>query len=99
MKLYATTTSERASKGQGGNKFIRVEFLVGNATDNEYFGAVILKETDDKGYVLYHNDRIGESHIVDTMRVKGKSQKGEKWDCKICKRHHDSLIDCTDYHI
>lgn len=25
MKLYATTTSERASKGQGGNKWLRVE--------------------------------------------------------------------------
>lgn len=24
MKLYATTTSERASKGQGGNEFIEV---------------------------------------------------------------------------
>lgn len=26
MKLYATVTSERASKGQGGNKFIDIEF-------------------------------------------------------------------------
>jgi len=25
MKLYATTTSERASKGQGGNDFLTVE--------------------------------------------------------------------------
>jgi hypothetical protein len=25
MKLYATTTSERASKGQGGNEFLRIE--------------------------------------------------------------------------
>ena len=27
MKLYATTTSERASKGQGGNKFICINLL------------------------------------------------------------------------
>lgn len=25
MKLYATTTSERASKGQGGNEFLNIE--------------------------------------------------------------------------
>lgn len=24
MKLYATTTSERASKGQGGNEFLKI---------------------------------------------------------------------------
>lgn len=28
MKLYATTTSERASKGQGGNKYVAVAFEV-----------------------------------------------------------------------
>jgi len=29
MKLYATTTSERASKGQGGNKYICIQLLAG----------------------------------------------------------------------
>lgn len=29
MKLYLTATSERASKGQGGNKFVRANFNVG----------------------------------------------------------------------
>lgn len=29
MKLYATTTSERASKGQGGNKFLKILITVG----------------------------------------------------------------------
>lgn len=28
MELYATTTSERASKGQGGNKFLTVEINI-----------------------------------------------------------------------
>ena len=28
MKLYATVTSERASKGQGGNEWIEVELKV-----------------------------------------------------------------------
>lgn len=27
MKLYATTTSERATKGQGGNEYLRIEIM------------------------------------------------------------------------
>lgn len=34
MKLYATTTSERASKGQGGNKFLTVHLQVGSGRIN-----------------------------------------------------------------
>lgn len=30
MKLYATTTSERASKGQGGNEKLEIEIQVGS---------------------------------------------------------------------
>lgn len=29
MKLYATTTSERASKGQGGNKLLDIDVIAG----------------------------------------------------------------------
>lgn len=32
MKLYATTTSERASKGQGGNEFLQI--LITNEEKN-----------------------------------------------------------------
>jgi len=32
MKLYATTTSERASSGQGGNRFLTIDILVENRT-------------------------------------------------------------------
>lgn len=31
MKLYATTTTERASKGQGGNDFLHIQIQVGKA--------------------------------------------------------------------
>ena len=31
MKLYATTTSERASKGQGGNKHLDIVLQAGEA--------------------------------------------------------------------
>jgi len=32
MKLYATTTSERAEKSQGGNEYINVEIRAGDKT-------------------------------------------------------------------
>jgi len=30
MKLYATITSERASKGQGGNNFLQIDVFAGS---------------------------------------------------------------------
>lgn len=43
MKLYATTTSDRASKGQGGNKQLSTEFYVGDKRQPELAGVVTLK--------------------------------------------------------
>lgn len=76
MKLYATVQSERATKGQGGNKFIRMELT---AENKEYFGTIEFSPDEIKGiYFLTYIDRAGESHTIDTMRIKGKRQKDEK---------------------
>lgn len=45
MLLYAKTTSERASKGQGGNEFVLTEFTVG--TPDNIVGQVELYLFDD----------------------------------------------------
>lgn len=45
MKLYATTTSERASKGQGGNKELAISLRIGSAKNNRqvlFIRAVVL---------------------------------------------------------
>ena len=42
MKLYATITSERASKGQGGNKYVEIEL---KAFDRDTPIGTILLET------------------------------------------------------
>jgi hypothetical protein len=48
MKLYATTTSERASKGQGGNEYICIKLTVQNGTRQDYpIGEIILEYNDD----------------------------------------------------
>lgn len=54
MKLYATTTSERASKGQGGNK--RLDILV---SDSERFEVVKLyfQINEDNTATLRYWDR------------------------------------------
>jgi len=44
MKLYATVTSERASKGQGGNKFIAIDLAIGSATDSKVIAKILLDE-------------------------------------------------------
>lgn len=45
MNLYATVTSERASKGQGGNNFIEVQLMVGDAKNPRQYAVVHLSRT------------------------------------------------------
>jgi hypothetical protein len=47
VKLYATVTSERASKGQGGNEYLIIDLTVGNAA-REQIGQVELIYNDDR---------------------------------------------------
>ena len=74
MKLYATTTSERASKGQGGNKFIEIDLRYGSKNNSirEYF----ITYTKDKLIVEGEEGVLFENFIT-----KGKSQKGEMYSC------------------
>jgi hypothetical protein len=71
MKLYATTTSDRASKGQGGNEYIRItlqsdrkkeDFVIVYTPDS----LRVCASTEDGGALLYEVDK-----------EKGKQQKGE----------------------
>ncbi len=55
MKLYATVTSERASKGQGGNKMLNISIIVGSESDRHEAGVVSVREVEpDVFVVLYH---------------------------------------------
>jgi hypothetical protein len=71
MKLYATTTSERANKGQGGNKFIETTFLIG---DREKYLTVRIEHCKDIYTVTV--SKSGENILNDRI-IKGKRQKGE----------------------
>lgn len=71
MKLYATTTSERASKGQGGNKEIRIDLYVINRDEPLY--EIVL--TSD----LLEIKNYGESDYLLRLEnvPKGKQKKDE----------------------
>ena len=83
MLLYATTTSERASKGQGGNDFLSLDIRNEKA---ELLAGIVIKPAS-KGYPLSItvSDQSSEeflkvlkNHISFTLdKIKGNQQKGE----------------------
>lgn len=50
MKLYATTTSERATKGQGGNDYIETNFFITNKEKPNFRARII---NDEKMGLIY----------------------------------------------
>lgn len=78
MKLYATTTSERASKGQGGNKYLSIE-LKTDKTPLSFCFIEIMEEDENNIMMSITGNgelRMGKQFII-PKEYKGKSQKGE----------------------
>ncbi len=79
MKLYATTSTERASKGQGGNKYLHIKIQVGN---DRYTIAELMLTRSDGNVGLYtltcNGKTIAERVEVpeSSQQIKGKRQKG-----------------------
>lgn len=74
MKLYATVTSERATKGQGGNKYIFSVFSVDRVT----VGQVELELLKDGEWLLKfraHDNKDWEILRQGNIELKGKQQK------------------------
>lgn len=68
MKLYATTTSERATKGQGGNRDIQI---------------TLNREKEPVYFIYFDTDKIVVQDIEKGKEIfreetKGKKQKGER---------------------
>lgn len=90
MKLYATTTSERATKGQGGNReldiLILAEKLNGIPTRSEVLRLIVRNE-DNNLIIWLVNYETGESVPIigkDFIEQKAKKQKGEGLQCPNC---------------
>jgi len=83
MKIYATVTSERASKGQGGNKYLEIEVKAEKLEEiptraNIY--RLSLKVEDNRLYAEFHDYSNGTTQDLITFRgqPKGEKQKGDK---------------------
>ena len=111
MRLYALVTSDRASKGQGGNKYICIKLTVQNGIKQDYpIGELILDYKDDqKEHGTTQNEWVlsylaqtkSDAEIIDQGNVepptKGKQQKGEGINGCIYDHIHGDGSRC-DYH-
>ena len=89
MKLYATVSSDRASKGQGGNKDIRIDLFAGSAKNSVKIAEVILENDGDEQYSLYATTlTLGEDNqCIDAfidLNGNGEQEKGDRV-CTKCK--------------
>lgn len=61
MKLYATTTSERASKGQGGNEYIHITLLDDRKNPIFFIGyfinKIVVEDLQNQKYLLVHDTK------------------------------------------
>ncbi len=76
MKLYATTTSERASKGQGGNKELIVSIIIDRGGGREEIGKIMVVNGEEKITIfssIPETTPLGQG----THYWKGKKQKDE----------------------
>jgi hypothetical protein len=82
MKLYATTTSERASKGQGGNDFLEIVLLQEVTGERVNVGKVIMEQ----GKVHFLYNEISDDVIVtlNGSRINEKSEKQKGEYCNEC---------------
>lgn len=83
MKLYATTTSERASKGQGGNEYLNIDINI-DSKEPTYRVRVINDELLGIVYISLESLYFGKWTTVyqteqyfNVSESKGNKQKGE----------------------
>lgn len=93
MKLYATTTSERASKGQGG-QFLNIVIY----DDQKQEIARFVATQEENGYVIaydYDEDStiVERWHELELATTKGNKQKGE---CNGKHENVNAIIKCAD---
>jgi hypothetical protein len=78
MKLYATTTSERASKGQGGNEWLSIEIKIDERGSVKLRLSLNKNSDDSTSIALFDLTQGTESYKpVWGKEIKGKQKKDE----------------------
>lgn len=100
MKLYGTITSERASKGQGGNKELEIIIQVGDSRKTIARLLVMPNPYVAGAYFinLYTNGKLGGDGMTAfefrDVDKKGEKKKGEHAKNHIGKLHDQNCVDC-----
>jgi lipopolysaccharide export LptBFGC system permease protein LptF len=102
MKLYATVTSERASKGQGGNKYLLNSINITSDTvpdylvsvkNNEKDGQIVIRVSKRKLFTKEDYEVVYKDIIyTDYSGVEGTKGEKQKAECG----HHYNYIGNTD---
>ena len=85
MKLYATTTSERASKGQGGNKFLEINIL--DEHKNEILFIRCIPDGTNIRTFIKPTERATRLQATTLYIPKGREQGAD--NCPKCNEIHD----------
>jgi len=103
MKLYATVTSERASKGQGGTEFVLIDFTVGDKKN--LVGQVELYlfdddvkygDTENEWLLKWRRDEDCDWDILTQGHIEGKP-KGKKQKGLNCIYDHSHDSGCITH--
>lgn len=86
MKLYATVSSERASKGQGGNKYLEIE------VKNEEAQRIALMHFWPSSDGVAHRMTFQEGLSVDIDYQRFET-KGNKKKDEVCRYH--GVLNCS----
>ena len=104
MKLYATTTSERASKGQGGNQYLIIDLTVQDADKNISSGQIEIYYSNDhkkhgtdlnEWIIQYRPHEDDDWNIiaqgnVKPAKIKAEIECGCEKDKFACSKHYKS---------
>jgi hypothetical protein len=93
MKIYATTISEKAKKGQGGNKDLLTVFTAEIDKQRQEIMSVSMLVNDNGDYDIEIRDPEGEK--LEYIISKGKKQKDEKIKCFRCNDNGCPACDGT----
>lgn len=87
MKLYATVTSERASKGQGGNREVVINLKIDPKKRMEV-GKLVMRCEDDTYTIYYYpiNQNCTDQELKEGRLLLYQS-KCQKFNCKVCGQH------------
>lgn len=83
MKLYGKISSERATKGQGGNDYLDI---VINDENKENLCRLYAENWENDIVITFHDYENSEKYVLHKPKVKKQKAEHECEECEICPR-------------